>query len=528
MEKIKIEDLINSIPMGKKREYLKGTYIDGMTNYYEEFISNELDYNDLVKYDFKSIIHSKNNIIKHLKLFSQNELSEIIGHYGFNDLIKISEKETRNCIIRYYELEISKDAFENPFLELQSNCSSTLHDFQERIRRKVINLMFSEKKKRFLIHMPTGSGKTRTATEIIIDFIRFSSSSSLLNERIKIIWVAQSAELCEQAFRTVQQLYNIKGTQDLSFGNYYGDNELDEDIVDHPAIIFASIQKLLFNYNNSLWEAIRNDNYLVVVDEAHRSVASEWIKALDFFVKNKSVYLMGLTATPGSGSDNDLTTNYLANYYDNNKVSLLDENYSEIEKPISFLVEKEFLAEIKRLDIESKTFIPGGTSTEHYGKIKFENSTLNKLSIDAKRNQTIIDIVKKHVDEDHKILVFTCGTDHNLILKNTLKINNILSDVVDAKTTNRSAIIDEFKSGKLNVLLNYGVLTTGFDAPKTNVCIIARPVESIVMYSQMVGRILRGPKNGTGNKKNTLYTIKDNLNHGDYDELFNSFNEFWN
>ena len=67
-----------------------------------------------------------------------------------------------------------------------------------------------------------------------------------------------------------------------------------------------------------------------------------------------------------------------------------------------------------------------------------------------------------------------------------------------------------------------------FDAPKTNVCVIARPVESIVMYSQMVGRILRGPRNGKGNKKNTLYTIKDNLNHGDYDELFNSFNDYWN
>jgi DNA repair protein RadD len=76
------------------------------------------------------------------------------------------------------------------------------------------------------------------------------------------------------------------------------------------------------------------------------------------------------------------------------------------------------------------------------------------------------------------------------------------------------------------VLLNYGVLTTGFDAPKTDVCIIARPVRSIVLYSQMVGRILRGPKN-KGNKTNTLYTIKDNLGHGDYDELFNSFNEFY-
>ena len=46
------------------------------------------------------------------------------------------------------------------------------------------------------------------------------------------------------------------------------------------------------------------------------------------------------------------------------------------------------------------------------------------------------------------------------------------------------------------------------------------------MYSQMVGRILRGPRN-QGNDCNTLYTIKDNLGHGDYDDLFNYFNDFY-
>lgn len=528
MEKIHIEDLISTIPVGKKREYLKDNYIKGITNYYEEFINDDLDYNDLVRFDFRSIIHNKNNIIKHLKLFSKDKFTEIINCFNFEDISKISEKEARNCIIKYYGLETKKDYFIAPFLELKSDCQFKLHDFQERIRRKVINMMFSQGKKKFLIHMPTGSGKTRTAAEIIIDFIRTSSSSSLLNEKIKIIWVAQSAELCEQAFRTVQKLYNLKGTTDISFGHYYGENDLDENITDYSAIIFTSIQKLLLNYKSPLWESIRNDNYLVVVDEAHRSVASEWVKALDFFVENKSVNLIGLTATPGSGSSKDLTTNYLSNYYDNNKVSLLDNKYSNIEKPISFLVDQEFLAEINRNDIESKTVGIEEVITDQFGKMKFKSGTMNQLSVNAKRNHTIINIIKKHIKKNHKILIFTCGTDHNLILKNILKANDIDSDVIDANTNDRSSIIDRFKNGDLNVLLNYGVLTTGFDAPKTNVCIIARPVESIVMYSQMVGRILRGPKNGKGNKKNTLYTIKDNLNHGDYDELFNSFNEFWN
>jgi len=408
MDKIKIDDLINTIPNGKKREYLRDTYINGIVNYHEEFIGNDLDYNDIVVSEFKSIIHTKNNLIKHLKLFSKSKLEQILRYCNFSDLSKISNKSIRNCIIEYYELEFTKDSYETPFLELNSNCENKLHDFQERIRRKVINMMFSEGKKKFLIHMPTGSGKTRTAAEIIIDFIRFSSSSSLLNEKIKIIWVAQSAELCQQAFRTVQNLYNLKGTTDLSFGNYYGDHDLNSDITNNPAIIFTSIQKLLLNYRTPLWKLIRNDNYLVIVDEAHRSVASEWVKALDFFVENKSVNLIGLTATPGSGSSNDSTTNNLSNYYNNNKISLLDGFYCEISKPISFLVKRGFLAEIERNDIQSNTAGLNGVSTDNFGNIKFENSTLNQLSVDAKRNHTIVSIIKKHIDRNHKILVFTC------------------------------------------------------------------------------------------------------------------------
>ncbi|MGO2103501.1 MAG: DEAD/DEAH box helicase [Psychroflexus halocasei] len=525
MIKVEIKDLIHSIPAGKKREYLRGTYINGITNYYSEFIEDELDYDKLVEKDFKTILHSKNELVKHLKLFSKEKLDQILSTFELNSL---TNKKIIECLAKYFHLELETDRVETTFLEKESNCDYTLHDFQERIRRKVINLMFSKNEKKFLIHMPTGSGKTRTATEIIIDFIRFNSAASLLNEKLKIIWVAQSAELCEQAFRTVQSLYNIKGTVNLHFGNYYGENDLDEEIVNHPAIIFTSIQKLLQNYQSDMWSRIRDDNYLVVVDEAHRSIASEWVKALDFFVENNSVNLIGLTATPGSGSADNSSTNILSYYYNNNKISLLDEKYSEIEKPISYLVKENFLAELDRQDIKSDTVISDGVSTDNYGKIKFENSTLNQLSEDAKRNKSIINIIENHINKNHKILVFTCGIDHNLILKNILNLSGINAEVIDSNSKNRASIIHDFKTGKLNVLLNYGVLTTGFDAPKTNVCIIARPVESIVMYSQMVGRILRGPRNGKGNKKNTLYTIKDNLNHGDYDDLFNSFNDYWN
>ena len=64
--------------------------------------------------------------------------------------------------------------------------------------------------------------------------------------------------------------------------------------------------------------------------------------------------------------------------------------------------------------------------------------------------------------------------------------------------TEREHIIKRFKrpGGPHRILANFGVLTTGFDAPAASAALIARPTKSLVLYSQMVGRVIRGPRAG--------------------------------
>jgi superfamily II DNA or RNA helicase len=62
----------------------------------------------------------------------------------------------------------------------------------------------------------------------------------------------------------------------------------------------------------------------------------------------------------------------------------------------------------------------------------------------------------------------------------------------------------------LKVLCNYSVLATGFDDPKTDVIVSSRPVFSPVRYMQMVGRGLRGEKNG-GTATYRVVTMLDNI-----------------
>ena len=71
-------------------------------------------------------------------------------------------------------------------------------------------------------------------------------------------------------------------------------------------------------------------------------------------------------------------------------------------------------------------------------------------------------------------------------------------------------MISKFK-GNLQgtqILCNFGVLTMGFDAPGTSCVIIGRPTKSVVLYSQMVGRALRGSSVG-GNDEADIVTVVD-------------------
>lgn len=92
----------------------------------------------------------------------------------------------------------------------------------------------------------------------------------------------------------------------------------------------------------------------------------------------------------------------------------------------------------------------------------------------------------------------------------------------------RRRIVDGFRTGEYDVLFNYGVLSTGFDAPRIKTIIITRPTASIVLYSQMIGRGLRGPKMG-GSEICNLIDIKDNYtNFGGVEDVYTFFEEYWN
>ena len=109
-----------------------------------------------------------------------------------------------------------------------------------------------------------------------------------------------------------------------------------------------------------------------------------------------------------------------------------------------------------------------------------------------------LSVVQKTIDAvlktDRKnYLIFTQLTQESKEVIRLLALEGITCMEVSAETKpkDRERIIRDFKSGKLNHVVNVGTMTTGFDYPELECIILAAPGQSVTLYGQKVGRGIR-------------------------------------
>lgn len=90
-------------------------------------------------------------------------------------------------------------------------------------------------------------------------------------------------------------------------------------------------------------------------------------------------------------------------------------------------------------------------------------------------------------------LVFCKFIEEADVLREDLEKKGISSAIVTGQTKKkeRAQILKDFKEGKIKVVTNVGVLTTGFDFPELDCIILARPTQSVGLYYQIIGRGIR-------------------------------------
>lgn len=87
-------------------------------------------------------------------------------------------------------------------------------------------------------------------------------------------------------------------------------------------------------------------------------------------------------------------------------------------------------------------------------------------------------------------LIFCSGVTHAEHVRDAIREHGIQAETVtgDTPAGERAGILADFKAGRLRCVTNANVLTTGFDAPGTDLIALLRPTKSIGLYVQMVGR----------------------------------------
>jgi superfamily II DNA or RNA helicase len=374
--------------------------------------------------------------------------------------------------------------------------------------------------------MPTGAGKTRTAMHVVCDFVG-------KNPDAVVVWLAYSSELLEQAAEQFEIAWSSLGASQARLSRFWGDHELNLDEV-RSGLLVAGFAKLNARYgedSNSLFR-LGDRTVLTVVDEAHQAVAPTFKTAITYLhTKRPKSGLLGLTATPGRTWSDINEDAKLAEFFGRNKITLAVEGYSN---PVKYLIDQGYLAKptFRTLNIEPGLKLSAADAKQLSTQIDIPETILSQLAEDDKRNIKIVteleDLCSRHV----RVICFAANVAHAHLIASVLSMRGTRASTITGMTDSatRDRIITRFRGADPQpmVICNFGVLTTGFDAPKTSAALIARPTRSLVLYSQMVGRAIRGERAG-GNKSAEIFTVVDPELHGfgDVSAAFTNLEDVW-
>jgi len=252
------------------------------------------------------------------------EIAEVVTNTSWR------ENQINEQFLRLFDYD-SKDIFEQKKEEIiakeqiESNDKFyELLDYQYIIRQKALNILKSEYGlQRFLIHMPTGTGKTKTATHIICHHYNYNLSKTGL-----IVWVAHTTELLKQAYDTFVSVWKNIGNGKITTYKLWGNYDIELIDEEMNGFMVCGIQKLqaMSKSNPKLLEKIIHDTRLLVYDEAHKASATETKNIINQFMTRKEDMpnraLMGLSATPGRTTELSFDNDILVSMFGNKIISI--------------------------------------------------------------------------------------------------------------------------------------------------------------------------------------------------------------
>jgi superfamily II DNA or RNA helicase len=424
-----------------------------------------------------------------------------------------------------------------------------LQPFQKEIQRKLLNVLY-QPADRGLVTLPTGAGKTRVAVESLRYWLadRYDRRNGAAENGLAI-WLAHTEELCEQAYACFKQVWEAETQHSpLLLVRFWGRYTSKEDAVAEvahqsrlvPTILISTPQRLInlirgtFTAGAQIMADLDTVAGLVVIDEAHRAAARSYSEIVEHFTRlTHPVAVVGLTATP-----------YRMEYMPENA----DQGTIELREIFRQLIEPcETLGSDPRLRLQEMKILarPDFETLETTTSLRLpqfeddgadEETTVErldqamKLKTDNTPRRLLVHerLLELSAIPGASILYFGPSVSDAECMAYLLRSSGVPCAVITGNTRDavRREVIHDFKQGRITVLCNCEVLTTGFDAPRVTHVMMARPTVSQVLYEQMVGRGLRGPRFG-GTERCTIIDCKDTIRGAKPELGYEAFRRVW-
>lgn len=295
-----------------------------------------------------------------------------------------------------------------------------------------------KKKRRPVLMMPTGAGKTLTAANII---------RMALAKENRVAFCVPAVSLIDQ---TVEEFWR-EGVRDV--GVIQADHPMQDYSKPVQVCSIQTLEKRKFP-----------DVSLVIVDECHRQfgVIKRWME------EEPELPFIGLSATPWAAG--------MGKQWDD----LL------IPTTINDLIEQGFLSPFRAY----------AAAHPDLTGVRISAGDYNGKDLGEAMNQSglVADVVEswlKH-GEGRPTLVFAVDRAHAKALQGKFTAAGVGAGYIDAFTERdeRKAIERQLERGEISVVCNVGCLTTGVDWD-VRCIVLARPTRSEMLFVQMIGRGLR-------------------------------------
>ena len=293
--------------------------------------------------------------------------------------------------------------------------------------------------------LPTGGGKTVVASEI---------ARRAYERGRRTIFLVHRRELVRQAVETI-----MAAVPGVSIG---------VEAAGWPAQPWAAMQV-------GMVQSINRRSYdvnpgMVIVDEAHHARAATWEKVL---ARWPGVPRLGLTATPER-----LDGKGLAEHFG-----------SLVSGPsIDDLVADGYLAPTRTLRIPSGLALAGVRKTRH-GEYRADDV---RERITAKVIASAVDAYMDYA-RGKRAIFFGVHVSHSKQVIADLRARGVRAEHVDGTDSpaRRDRVMNDFRTGGIEVLGNCDLISEGFDAPACEVVIMGAPTRSVTRFLQMAGRAMR-------------------------------------